>query len=309
VCGDGRFRRGLPGWGIVDCHWAHRPLHRGRSKGIAAAFIGGRNAPAGRRVATRRDDHFISIDVCRPQQTRRKTIRMSESRVRRTAAHFLSRSRSSWDPFLRGLRHAETEDAACGFRPGPEPVGRCGVGAVRSSAYAREGARCRHNLNYGLFGDTSASRRRERQARSSFRNASGAPSNPRQPREYSGAVRRTGLVLAPAPRIGRRASARALCLPKNLPFAFMLNALRLNAGSIGIARRTGEMGSVKASLAGGEARGSREQGGRWLPRRLGRRLLNDLKASFRIAFLCTPECGPRTRYQRRVPTAIAPESR
>jgi coproporphyrinogen III oxidase-like Fe-S oxidoreductase len=72
--------------------------------------------------------------------------------------------------------------------------------------------------------------------------------------------------------------------PADLPFEFMLNALRLNEGfSIDDYRqRTGlEMDSVEPRLASAQERGlleSREGG--WCPTELGRRFLNDLQASF-----------------------------
>jgi coproporphyrinogen III oxidase-like Fe-S oxidoreductase len=75
-----------------------------------------------------------------------------------------------------------------------------------------------------------------------------------------------------------------LILPKDLPFEFMLNALRLNEGFRvpDYRRRTGlEMASVERKLAEAEARGLlTSRADSWRPTELGRRFLNDLQASF-----------------------------
>ena len=76
----------------------------------------------------------------------------------------------------------------------------------------------------------------------------------------------------------------SLIAPSDLPFEFMLNALRLNEGFTirDYRQRTGlEMASVEARLAVLVERGllaSRPEG--WHPTELGRRFLNDLQASF-----------------------------
>ncbi len=70
----------------------------------------------------------------------------------------------------------------------------------------------------------------------------------------------------------------------DLPFEFMLNALRLNEGfsASDYGQRTGlQMASVEAKLADGVRRGLLEQRGDvWRPTDLGRRFLNDLQGSF-----------------------------
>jgi len=141
------------------------------------------------------------------------------------------------------------------------------------SAYAREGARCRHNMNYWLFGDylgigagahgKLSFERPQRILRTT---------KPKQPREYLEQVRGT--------EIGEGAFIAAA----DLPFEFMLNALRLNEGfTVDDYRlRTGlEMDSVAVKLAAGQERGllARRADG-WRPTELGRRFLNDLQASF-----------------------------
>jgi putative oxygen-independent coproporphyrinogen III oxidase len=146
------------------------------------------------------------------------------------------------------------------------------------SAYARSGKRCRHNLNYWLFGDY-------------FGIGAGAHGKltlelpqgilrtvkPKQPREYQEQVRRAGVE-----RVG--VGERALIAVADLPFEFMLNALRLNEGftASDYRRRTGlELAGVEGKLAEAEARGLlASQMDAWRPTELGRRFLNDLQASF-----------------------------
>jgi putative oxygen-independent coproporphyrinogen III oxidase len=164
------------------------------------------------------------------------------------------------------------------------------------SAYARSGKRCRHNLNYWLFGDY-------------FGIGAGAHGKltlelpqgilrtvkPKQPREYQEQVRRAAAnAIAGANPIagaGERAGAeragvgeRALIAVADLPFEFMLNALRLNEGFTAgdYRRRTGlELAGVEGKLAEAEARGLlASQTDAWRPTELGRRFLNDLQASF-----------------------------
>ena len=143
------------------------------------------------------------------------------------------------------------------------------------SAYARAGARCRHNLNYWLFGDYLGIG-----AGAHGKLSFALPQRilrtvkPKQPREYQEQVRRADTTVGES----------SFILPKDLPFEFMLNALRLNEGFTihEYRRRTGlEMDSVETRLADGEARGLLAgRAGVWCPTELGRRFLNDLQASF-----------------------------
>jgi putative oxygen-independent coproporphyrinogen III oxidase len=166
------------------------------------------------------------------------------------------------------------------------------------SAYARSGKRCRHNLNYWLFGDY-------------FGIGAGAHGKltlelpqgilrtvkPKQPREYQEQVRRAGANAiagangiaragesAGVERVGAGVGERALIAVADLPFEFMLNALRLNEGftASDYRRRTGlELAGVEGKLAEAEARGLLASlTDAWRPTELGRRFLNDLQASF-----------------------------
>jgi putative oxygen-independent coproporphyrinogen III oxidase len=157
-----------------------------------------------------------------------------------------------------------------------------GYGHYEISAYAREGAQCRHNLNYWQFGDylgigagahgklTDVARQRiVRTVRE------------REPRRYLAHG-----ALAPVP------TQTVAC--EELPFEFMLNALRLPAGFAQelFTARTGEpFERVSTTLAVLESRGLMQQGaGRWQATRLGLRFLNDLLTAFLPA---RPAPGPR----------------
>jgi putative oxygen-independent coproporphyrinogen III oxidase len=145
------------------------------------------------------------------------------------------------------------------------------------SAYARPGKRCRHNLNYWLFGDyVGIGAGAHGKMSLALPHRILRTTKPKQPREYQEQVR-----LAPA---AATIGEGAFILPKDLPFEFMLNALRLNEGftTRDYRERTGlKMESAEPTLAAGVRRGlltSRPDA--WYPTELGRRFLNDLQASF-----------------------------
>ncbi|MGB6306777.1 MAG: radical SAM family heme chaperone HemW [Steroidobacteraceae bacterium] len=159
---------------------------------------------------------------------------------------------------------------------GQQLLADAGYAQYEVSAYARAGRRCRHNLNYWLFGDYVGIG-----AGAHGKLSLALPGRilrtvkPKQPREYQEQVRR-----APEAGIGES----SFILPKDLPFEFMLNALRLNEGFTvsDYRRKTGlEIESVQAKLADGETRGLLHgHADVWRPTELGRRFLNDLQASF-----------------------------
>ena len=145
------------------------------------------------------------------------------------------------------------------------------------SAYARRGARCRHNLNYWSFGDYVGVG-----AGAHGKISLGVPERvlrtekPKQPREY---LERLGEVRGTQTVGERRWVARA-----DLPFEFMLNALRLNQGfaSADFEMRTGlTMATAEPALRAALGRGLvRTTPCGWRPTELGSRFLNDLQASF-----------------------------
>jgi oxygen-independent coproporphyrinogen-3 oxidase len=150
-----------------------------------------------------------------------------------------------------------------------------GYAQYEVSAYAREGARCHHNLNYWSFGDyigigagahgklTQAPQRIMRTAK------------PKQPREYAAALQAD---------TARVPGERHWVAAAELPFEFMLNALRLNEGfdSQLFAQRTGlPIATIEQPLGAVTARGLLEpRAAGWRPTALGRRFLNDLTAYF-----------------------------
>jgi putative oxygen-independent coproporphyrinogen III oxidase len=158
---------------------------------------------------------------------------------------------------------------------GQKMLAERGYAQYEVSAYAQEGAQCRHNLNYWLFGDYVGI----------GAGAHGKVSivkpekilrtvKPKQPREYQAKISSAAWSLDD----GNYVAAA------DLPFEFMLNALRLNDG---FARdcyheRTGlHLQDLDEKLVQAQARGLLESvASRWRPTPLGRRFLNDLQASF-----------------------------
>jgi putative oxygen-independent coproporphyrinogen III oxidase len=151
------------------------------------------------------------------------------------------------------------------------------------SAYARLGKRCRHNLNYWQFGDyVGIGAGAHGKLSLALPQRILRTAKPKQPREYQERVRRAESAAGGAPQL--TIGEASFIAAADLPFEFMLNALRLNEGFTArdYRRRTGlEIASVEARLAAGQGRGlltSRADG--WCPTELGRRFLNDLQASF-----------------------------
>jgi oxygen-independent coproporphyrinogen-3 oxidase len=142
------------------------------------------------------------------------------------------------------------------------------------SAWARPGARCRHNLNYWQFGDylglgagahgkiTDANRQRIWRTE-----------NPRQPERYMSGVE-SGVAPGTAMPVERR----------DLPFEFMLNALRL-ADGYSIAQfetRTGlAFSSIEPIVSGQARRGLLARAGSSItPTEFGWRFLNDVQLEY-----------------------------
>jgi putative oxygen-independent coproporphyrinogen III oxidase len=145
------------------------------------------------------------------------------------------------------------------------------------SAYAQPGAECRHNLNYWLFGDY-VGLGAGAHGKISFAQPGRIVRTvkPKQPREYQEQIRRASDIAG----IGE-------CTPvaeADLPFEFMLNALRLNGGfaTRDYENRTGlPMAGLRQQLSAAEQRGlmAATPAG-WRPTELGMRFLNDLQGSF-----------------------------
>jgi putative oxygen-independent coproporphyrinogen III oxidase len=146
------------------------------------------------------------------------------------------------------------------------------------SAYAREGARCRHNLNYWRFGDyVGIGAGAHGKITASLPHGVQRTEKARQPRAY---LEQLG---GAAPATGRSGERKAVAAG-DLPFEFVLNALRLNEGFAlaDFESRTGlDASAVEPGLREGLARGLVEFAApRWRASELGRRFLNDLQAGF-----------------------------
>jgi len=148
-----------------------------------------------------------------------------------------------------------------------------GFGQYEISANAQPGRQCRHNLNYWRYGDYlgigAGAHGKVTVAGRVIRTE-----KPRMPREY---LRRTTEGMGAG---GTRRPVPAV----DLPFEFMLNALRLNEGfTIGDFERATGL-TADAIVPGLMALAARslvaETGGRWRPSELGFRFLNELQAAF-----------------------------
>jgi putative oxygen-independent coproporphyrinogen III oxidase len=153
------------------------------------------------------------------------------------------------------------------------------------SAYAKRGARCRHNLNYWLFGDyvgLGAGAHGKITARAPDRIL--RTEKPKQPRDYLGQLRSSPPPASSSAKCASAIGERNFIAAADLPFEFMLNALRLNEGFAAgeFERRTGlPLHSIEPALRRAGDRGLIEAAaGRWRPTQVGARFLNDLQASF-----------------------------
>lgn len=143
------------------------------------------------------------------------------------------------------------------------------------SAYAREGFQCRHNLNYWRFGDylglgAGAHGKLSLELPAKIVRTA----KPKQPRDFQERVAQASVG------VGERH-----CIAiTDLPFEFMLNALRLNEGFTGqcFEASTGlSVEAFKAPMWESMQRGLIHRTGiGWRPTDLGRRFLNDLQTAF-----------------------------
>ena len=166
----------------------------------------------------------------------------------------------------------EDDDAYAMLDRITELTGAAGLERYEVSAYARRGHRCRHNQNYWQFGDylgigagahskLSFAHRVVRQVRA------------REPRLYMDKAL-AGDAVVSVEEVARR----------DLPFEYMLNALRLREGFAvaDFAARTGlPLSAIQAPLAKAEAQGWIERDAwRIRPSARGFDFLNDLQALF-----------------------------
>jgi putative oxygen-independent coproporphyrinogen III oxidase len=164
------------------------------------------------------------------------------------------------------------EDLSAAMRD--ECAGRLAAAGYRRyevSAWALPRAQCRHNLNYWSFGDylgVGAGAHGKLTFPASGQIVRTA--QPREPRRY---------VAAPDADLARRAIE-----PQELPFEFMLNALRLTAGftAATFTSRTGlSWEAVEHSIAPAIARGLLVRGAdRYFPSERGLEFLNEVLLDF-----------------------------
>jgi oxygen-independent coproporphyrinogen-3 oxidase len=148
-----------------------------------------------------------------------------------------------------------------------------GYAQYEVSAYARPGRQCRHNLNYWRFGDYLGIGAGAH-GKVTVNGQLIRTEKPRMPREY---LRR---AVEDAGSKGTRRSVPEA----ELPFEYMLNALRLHEGfTLADFEHTTRLAAhtIEPRLAALATRALiAETDGRWRPTELGFRFLNDLQAAF-----------------------------
>jgi oxygen-independent coproporphyrinogen-3 oxidase len=153
------------------------------------------------------------------------------------------------------------------------------------SAYARPGRQCRHNLNYWRFGDYV-----------------GIGAGAHGKLTVDGSVIRTEKPRSPRAYLeggGREGTIRRVIPAAELPFEFMLNALRLTEGfrPADFERATGlAVEDIRPTIAALGARGLLVRvGDRLRPTELGFRFLNDVMAAFLPAVAAAPLAAQAAR--------------
>ncbi len=149
-----------------------------------------------------------------------------------------------------------------------ELLGAEGYEHYETSAFARPGRRCRHNLNYWQFGDYLGIGAGAH-GKVSFPDRITRHQRAKQPGEYMKADAK---------------AEQSVVAADEVPFEFMLNALRLVEGfpTALFAERTGlPLGTVERELAAAEAKGLIERDWKNIrPTLRGRRFLNELLQGF-----------------------------
>jgi hypothetical protein len=207
----------------IESRWARRPSRRARSA-PGPHPLGRGHLPRRRGAARRGLDNFnLDLMYALPSRHSRKRCSTSQRLRARTHAYFLL-------PAHAGAGHGVSFAAAasagrgCGVAmqsEGQALLAAAGYAQYEVSAYARPGARCRHNLNYWLFGDYVGIG-----AGAHGKLTEGMPTGYcAPPSRNSRAISRNGCVVG-----GSHRRAHHVVRVRDLPFEFMLNALRLNEG-------------------------------------------------------------------------------
>ena len=177
-------------------------------------------------------------------------------------------------PFAANPPPLPDDDAAWDMQEACQArLAAAGMAQYEVSAYARAGRECVHNMNYWTFGDYLGI------GAGAHAKLTGA----------DGAIRRRWKLRAPKGYLEHAGTPRGvggddLIPTEQLPFEFMLNALRLNAGFAlaDVQARTGlPESAIARALTDAQARGWLEREARHVrTTELGRRFLNDVIASF-----------------------------
>lgn len=165
------------------------------------------------------------------------------------------------------------DDAAADMQQAIEArLADAGLAHYETSAFARDGHLCRHNLNYWQFGDYLGIGAGAH-GKLSFHDRIVRRMRVKHPQQYMTAAMR-GAQIAETRTLARG----------DLPFEFMMNALRLNAGvpaSLFEARTGLPLVVCAAALGQARERGLLDADPAWLrPSARGRRFLNDLLTLF-----------------------------
>jgi putative oxygen-independent coproporphyrinogen III oxidase len=216
-----------------------------------------------------------------PQQTRAGALADLEAAIALGPAH-LSHYQLTLEPgtaFHRRPPALPDDDTALEMQLDCQArLAAAGYAQYEISGYARPGRQCRHNLNYWRFGDYLGIGAGAH-GKATVAGAVIRSEKPRSPREYLRGGGRAGSLRRPVP-------------DRELPFEFMLNALRLAEGFTlaDFERATGlPAATVGETLAVQAARGLVEHDqGRFRPTQAGFRFLNELLT----AFLPEPNAHP-----------------
>ena len=219
------------------------------------------------------DNFNLDLMYALPNQTRDGALADLEAAVALGPAH-LSHYQLTLEPgtvFHRRPPVLPDDDTAFEMQLDCQArLAEAGFAQYEISAYARPGRQCRHNLNYWRFGDYL-----------------GIGAGAHGKATVDGAVIRTEKPRSPRAYLeggGRQAATRRRVPASELPFEFMLNALRLSEGFTpdDFERETGlPAATVLPKLREDVERGLiAEQSGRFQATGLGFRFLNDLMAGF-----------------------------
>jgi putative oxygen-independent coproporphyrinogen III oxidase len=224
-------------------------------------------------------EHFENVNLdlmyALPGQTPEEAVADAEAATAAGVAH-LSFYHLTIEPNTHFFRHPPVlpdEDASAGMQDAiGAALARAGYVHYETSAWARPGRECRHNLNYWRFGDYLGIGAGAH-SKLSFPDRITRSARWKQPKEY---LKRVGE--------GRPVEERHEVGREDLVFEFMMNALRLSEGfPVGLfAERTGvQIALAEKALREAEARGLvvRDHE-RIAPSALGQRFLNDLLQIF-----------------------------